>query len=518
MTRQTFGCPAGFLSIFSVLVFSLVFGLATCSLHGQDANQSARSNQKPYPIKGMVKINPKIFKLDIPNGELRLPLDGECVMTKDEAGKRVVAKVHTGVGENYVVMLPNGSLVGRMGSDVEATDEKFKAATHAEIAAEIIRENDFKGFKFEETEHFVLVYNCSPQFARVTARVMETMLDGVMKFAERQGITVHEPEVPLPVIAFHTDRDFQTFKPIPPGVAAYYEISSNRVVLKEESALSRMGRPDLAEAESLSTIAHEGCHQLLHNIGVQQRLSRWPLWLGEGIAEYMAPTEVKSKRSLAWKGAGQINDLRMFEFETFMQKQYVKGFDGDTIDGTVRAGNLDSTGYSAAWTLTHYLANERKADFDRYMRYLSRMAPLTGMVPDVINDEVQKQYTKETFPKVEDSLTHFKAFFGEDIAEIENELVQFLIKSTRRTYQSPVADYAHVVALAVVPGLEKDQKFACFFLQEADVAEWATELKETLSEYEQEHCDIRTAVFPNRASANQAIDAFIKDKKKRNRR
>ena len=69
-----------------------------------------------------------------------------------------------------------------------------------------------------------------------------------------------------------------------------------------------------------------------------------------------------------------------------------------------------------------------------------------------------------------------------------------------------------------MPGLEKDQKFACFFLQEADVAEWATELKETLSEYEQEHCDIRTAVFPNRASANQAIDAFIKDKKKRNRR
>src|SRR5436309_1049105 len=77
-------------------------------------------------------------------------------------------------------------------------------------------------------------------------------------------------------------------------------------------------RPDLALGQAISTIAHEGVHQILHNIGVQRRMSVWPMWLSEGLAEFFAPTTVDGK--LRWKGPGQVNDLRMFELE-----EYVRG-------------------------------------------------------------------------------------------------------------------------------------------------------------------------------------------------
>ena len=53
---------------------------------------------------------------------------------------------------------------------------------------------------------------------------------------------------------------------------AYYDVLSNRIVMYEETALWKI-KPDLALQQALATIAHEGRHQILHNIGVQQRLS-----------------------------------------------------------------------------------------------------------------------------------------------------------------------------------------------------------------------------------------------------
>ena len=51
------------------------------------------------------------------------------------------------------------------------------------------------------------------------------------------------------------------------------------------------------------TVAHEGAHQILANIGVQPRLSDWPLWLIEGFAEYCA-TPTRTKKGMAWDQAG----------------------------------------------------------------------------------------------------------------------------------------------------------------------------------------------------------------------
>ena len=46
-----------------------------------------------------------------------------------------------------------------------------------------------------------------------------------------------------------------------------------------------------------------------------------------------------------------INDLRMFELETYLQSKVIEGFNGDTISRTVAARQLSSDG------LRHRLGN-----------------------------------------------------------------------------------------------------------------------------------------------------------------
>ena len=96
-------------------------------------------------------------------------------------------------------------------------------------------------------------------------------------------INTHDPEIPLVVIMFNTEAQFQAYSEgqrVPHGAVAYYNMVNNHIVLHEESRLFASS-PELARGQLLSTIAHEGAHQILHNIGVQQRLSMWPMWLTE---------------------------------------------------------------------------------------------------------------------------------------------------------------------------------------------------------------------------------------------
>lgn len=80
---------------------------------------------------------------------------------------------------------------------------------------------------------------------------------------------------------------------------------------------------------------------------MQQRLSIWPLWLSEGLAEYFAPT-VAGER-LRWKGAGVVNDMRMFELEEYLKSLAADKPDGQMVAQTALAARLRGPGYATAW-------------------------------------------------------------------------------------------------------------------------------------------------------------------------
>ena len=156
---------------------------------------------------------------------------------------------------------------------------------------------------------------------------------------------------------FRTQAEFDEFRRMPPGVAAYYNGVSNHVVMYEQSRLAEIA-PDLAVKQSISTIAHEGVHQILHNIGVQQRLSDWPMWIGEGLPEYFAPTQVD--KGVRWKGVGLVNDLRQYSLQQLLKEPQATQTPGALVEKTVQAEQLDSDGYALSWALVHYLARHSK--------------------------------------------------------------------------------------------------------------------------------------------------------------
>jgi hypothetical protein len=447
-------------------------------------------------VEGTTHIEPNIFKLELPDGKVELPKD-VSVLTEDEEGKGVVARVYCQVGDNYIVLLPDGQLVGRGSSEAKVTDRPFEPLAGRELAERL--SGEFPGFQTKVSRHFVFVYDCSDSFVELCSALMESMIDGVSRYMVMNGLTPHEPQLPLVVVAFRTEQQFQRYGRTPPGVVAYYNHLSNRVILYEGVASLTA---DLAQAQLISTIAHEATHQILHNIGIQKRLSRWPMWLSEGIAEFLSPTDVS--RKMRWKGAGQINDMRMFELELYLQSRAYAGLDGDTLKKTVLANTLDSTGYASAWCLTHFLARTKKDEFRTFLRLMTQVPPLEGFIN-----------LEEGATEVDANLEHFTKHFGNDFPAMETDLVEHLAK---QEYVSPLADYPHAVALLIYRRDGAEERRACVFPSATMAQQWVDEYYDYLDNAERNSAKTELMQFQNRDAAMDYVNQFFKSRPTRRKR
>ena len=475
-----------------IIFFSLVtYALLALPLFAlQDEPISTTATR--LEVSGSRLLSTESFGFDIPTAQIQ-PTDLINVSTIDEAGRSIIAKVHVKVGDNFVVLLPNGRLTSRLSSQIESTDKEFKPVQQKEIAKAIL-DNElarFSKMKFERSKHYVYLYNTSTGFKDATQRILESMFNGVKAYTGNMGIDTHNPEVPLVVIMFRTQVEFQAYRDMPAGILAYYDMISNHIVLCEESPLANI-RPDLAQGQLLSTIAHEGAHQILHNIGVQQRLSMWPMWLSEGIAEFFAPTSFGNRNK--WKGAGDVNDLRMFELESFLQTRFLDGFDGRTIREAVTAGRLDSTGYATAWSIVHFLAKKKRKKFNEFVAQMSHLPPMRGMV-------------ERPGEPVMANLEHFLAFFGDDTEKIETDMVEYL---GNLNYVSPVGHFVHYVGMAIVPDGNGTKRYACFFHTQEKVDDWKTVLVGKLTADQIRNTQWEVQNVNNRTEANRLIRQFIR--------
>lgn len=425
-------------------------------------------------------VDPRTFGVDLPEGPVAAG-EKQAVTTTDAAGEGVVGRIHVRVGDGAVVLLPDGQLVARKAGQFAPTDRKFEPLTLDELMSRL--RTEFPGFKVGKTTHYVYVYDCSEEFAFGTSRILETMLPGVKGWAELQKLPAHNPTVPLVAVMFQNEDDFQKYRRMPDGVVAYYHTLSNRVFMYEQSRLARV-RPDLAVQQAISTVAHEGAHQILHNIGVQQRLSVWPMWLSEGLAEFFAPTTMTDK--LKWKGAGQINDVRMFELEQYLKSKAADEPNGELVEHTVLAGQLTSTGYASAWALTHYLAKNRRTEFNGLLRDVCQLGPLEGaidMVPPGIICANREQFVKH---------------FGDDFKSLEARLVLHLKK---QPYNDPFKDSPHFVATLLTPDGRKQQRSALTFHSPQLARNWIRESLAKVNDAQRAAAQSAVRPFPNRQQA-----------------
>jgi len=429
------------------------------------------------------------YGFDIPPGEVAAG-DGAVVRTRDRYGDHVLARVHVNIGENRVVLLPDGQLVARHQREAVLVDEGFEKADMVKLGKRLI-EQEFPGFRVKRTVHYVYIYNTSESFATATSKILEMMTPGIIGYMKNLGLEVHQPDVPLVVVMFKTEEEFRRYRKIPDGMIAYYHTLTNRVVMHEESRLKSV-KPELALKQKINTIAHEGVHQLLHNIGVQTRMSAWPMWITEGIAEYLSPTT--TGKYMRWKGAGQVNDFRMMELEQFLQvSTQITQSPGDWLTETILASRLDSQGYAAAWALTHYLAKTRRVQFNAYVQELQKLGPLDGGYRVVSDGSVPKH--RELYGK------HFDA----DLAMTETRLRQYLAKLP---YVDPFIEFPHV---SVVMGFTLNGRFrkmgGVFHNQEL-ARQWVTK---TITELKLTPNKVRTEMnsFDNRILAERYLRAKL---------
>ncbi|HEY1065661.1 MAG TPA: DUF1570 domain-containing protein, partial [Pirellulales bacterium] len=213
---------------------------------------------------------------------------GKNVLIRPEKqSNRIVSRVVAEQDGATFAMLPSGEIVIDQSGTVTPTQEVYRASSVDDLAAELT-DSVFPGFKTAKSKRYLFVYNCSEGFRKLTSGILESMFTPLQNYFKRERFEVVDPEHPLVVVIFETHQEMREYREIPESVVAFYEPLSNRVVLSERSRMVEVA-PELGVPQAFATIAHEGVHQILHNIGVQHRLCRWPAWISEGLPEYFAP-------------------------------------------------------------------------------------------------------------------------------------------------------------------------------------------------------------------------------------
>lgn len=342
---------------------------------------------------------------------------GRCLLVHDRDGRPLVTRIHGIQDGRPLVLLPDGQL--GIPDRLVTTDRPFRPATMDEMELRLTGPGaPYAGFDVLKTDHYLVLYQSSEGFARSSANLLEDLLRELLEAFRKRSFAVHEPEFPLVAVIFRDEDDFRRHKPVAREVQAYYEILTNRISLFQSSDRDQ-NAPEVAALRKPQTVAHEGAHQILHNIGIQPRLAAWPLWLIEGLAEYCSPPTLKRGQA-GWAGLGQVNPIHMATIRDLADNpsQAIRFPNGPragrdprkaTVEYLVTADNLSPTDYALSWALVHYLATRRMDDFLGYLKVLSKLPPAQPLSAD-------------------DHRAVFRAAFGEDLARMDRQVIAHLSK------------------------------------------------------------------------------------------
>jgi len=208
----------------------------------------------------------------------------------------------------------------------------------------------------EQTEHYAIETDVSPEFARLVGAHMEEIFKEYSHWFGNYG----EMTLRFRVAVF--DDEEQYWKVTPPQVKG-----STGVFVSYDQLLAahRHGR---TTEEVLRTLYHEGFHQFMYNLVSRE----CPVWLNEGLAEYFAEA--------TWNGqgftTGQVPTLRLHTVQSAIARgRYIPLAQLFTMDPDRWLQNVSTNShradlfYSQAWSLAHFLIH---AEGGRYAGMLSR--------------------------------------------------------------------------------------------------------------------------------------------------
>lgn len=352
-------------------------------------------------------------------------------------GQRNQQQIETREGE-VLIEAQDGSLL------FQEMDGRLRVLTRDEVAGKTIQDVPLEpmtkqqvadallaelpeGFRIHTTADYVIAYQTERAYAKWIGNLYQGRLKrNFRKFWGKRKfkLKVEEPRFPLVAIIFATREEFAACVQRELGIktgsmVAYYNLLTNRVTMYDLTAQQRPGSGEVLERDikriledancipMVTTIVHEGTHQLMFNSGLQTRLADLPLWLNEGVAMFFETPDLNATQG--WNGPGRTNYSRLRDL-----KRYARAPDALELlvanDGRFKKeGDAMLSAYAESWALTHFLINRKPIEFGRYLNFLS-----------------QKQVQQP--PAAEQRLLEFKKFFGDDLSKLDEEFIQYVTR------------------------------------------------------------------------------------------
>lgn len=425
------------------------------------------------------RVDPLIgASLELPNGTVRHG-SRPTVWVREHTGKLTTGQVFVEVGGTSIVLMPDGQLYTVASRDVRPANLSYVGFTVKEITDRMLANERYKGFQAESSLRYVYIYKCSDRFLKAASTILETTFAGVYDYLKRRGFDVHEPKTPLVAVIFDTQEEFLKESKLPEEVLAYYDPRSNHIYLWEQPKAGTTA-VNLVATQQTSTISHEGVHQILHNVGLQERLSRWPAWISEGLPEYFSASI--DLHSLRWRGAGYTNHLRLLSIQGDLRSGTPVGL----VETIVKSPGLSSKGYAWSWALTHYLATNRNSTFIQYLEEVGKRKPLENGRLSISAGDSQAD------------LDEFRKYFGDSLDDLSNRVLTHVSKL--KVEDPTERDKHFIVALEFVRNSKIARDFAIGLSAEQAQEQRAGLLKK-LSVAELRTAQIKFYEFKNRKDA-----------------
>jgi tetratricopeptide (TPR) repeat protein len=212
------------------------------------------------------------------------------------------------------------------------------------------------------TENFVVVSNAGDAEARASAARLEELR---AIFSRLQGADSFDVSIPVTVILFQNDGDYEFFKPTYRGdlrhdVAGYFLFSphTNYVTLSQEAGRGR---------EPQAVLFHEYVHALVRN-----NYAGAPLWFNEGLAQYYSEFELSADRRRVSLGRPLLHRLDALARGEFLPLETLLSVDASSTHYQQPARSPGF--YAQSWAFVHYLLHDasgvRQAQLARYLELL----------------------------------------------------------------------------------------------------------------------------------------------------
>jgi len=304
---------------------------------------------------------------------------------------------------------------------------RFKPLTAEELSEQLVGEHPV-GFRTYTTTHYVVCYNTSRAYAQWIGSLLERLYKAFTSYWQNQGLKIHEPEFPLPVVVF---ADRQTYdeasrSDLPSGtgnIVGFYSLRSNRINMFDLTGMEalRSGRSSAGQFDTgiknivqtgarttsasagsnrrgslreinqmlsqpsaeplVATIIHEATHQIAFNCGMQNRYADIPLWLCEGLAVYCEAPDLSTTR--ARHGIGRVNYPRLERFRNNLSNWHDGSLEEMVRDShRFRDPKTAVDAYADAWALNYYLIKYQPKAYVAYLKVLAKKPPLIDDQPD----------------------------------------------------------------------------------------------------------------------------------------